>query len=254
MALAAQKTLGELITDMRFLLGFGAQQDVSYFQKELFTRFLQSAQDELLLQFGDMLRLRVNESAITTVASDSLYDIPSDCDPYKIVSVSVKDSGDWDPMQQGLGMHHRDDNDAESIPSRYDIRYDATAANTQIEVWPVPDGVYTIGMEYYMVESAFSQSGDTASIDHRLLLLFAMAAAKAHYNHQDKAEYASRTDSALRRLRAAQHGNQRYFKKPFTCGGSKKLTSNINIEHVVGTAIIDDDYIVSETGDFIVQE
>jgi len=254
LALAPNKTLGDLITDMQMLLGYGAQTQVSTVQKELFTRFLQMAQAELLLQFGDMLRERVNLTAVTTAIDSNLYDIPNDCDPYKIYTVAVKVGTGWRHMEKGIPLLVQGKaSTANSVPTRYNIRYGTGIA--QIELWNTPDAIYTIGMHYQLNQDSFSLLTDTASVNADLLLLFAMSAAAAHYNHRDSDRYASRVEAALRKLKMAQHDGLHYRKRGYTAPGKRGPgTGNYNVSVVDGVVTITGALMFTEGGQSVLLE
>lgn len=89
-----------------------------------------------------------------------------------------------------------------------------------LEVWPPPNDTYTLRLRGFPVVKDFgvpdpntglyNDAGVTAC-DSRLVLLMALATAKAHYGRQDASVTANELASLLGILRAGEHGNKRYI-------------------------------------------
>ena len=83
--------------------------------------------------------------------------------------------------------------------------------NGQIELWPVPDRAYGLMVEYIASKPRFAQSADRPGVSDRLILLYAIANAKAHFRHPDSQSVAVLFNTKLRLEKIKQHENRRFF-------------------------------------------
>lgn len=82
-----------------------------------------------------------------------------------------------------------------------------------IELWPTDsDNSYNWKIEGYIQLGPFVDDSDRASIDDRLILLYAEAYGKAHLNKPDAGFVMDALKSRLKLLRGQQHGEQRYVR------------------------------------------
>lgn len=92
---------------------------------------------------------------------------------------------------------------------------DATAAedHEQMEIWPIDANVrYTMKIEGYMKLAPFVADADRATIDDRLVLLYAEAYGKAHLNRPDAQLRMQSLNKRLSILRGQQHNGTRYVR------------------------------------------
>lgn len=75
-----------------------------------------------------------------------------------------------------------------------------------MEVWPPPDGIYTIRRYYVASPARFTQDNDRASLDDALIFLHALTNAKLHYKQQDGQTYANQLNAMLDKLKAKNRG------------------------------------------------
>lgn len=189
------KTLGELRSTLARRLGFGATGSAGI-NAGLLDSFLQNAQDQLYPQFDWRHRIKYDEKVTGT--GQSLYDYAPDCDPLRITEIAIFDGTQWVPMKEGITWGMRSD-DSRTIPCRYE-RF------AQMEIWPVPDTAYTIRRYYISAPERFTQDNDRASIDDGLILLHALANAKAHYKQADAASYGTQLQALMGRIKAKNRG------------------------------------------------
>lgn len=92
------------------------------------------------------------------------------------------------PLPQGISHAQRADSALRAIPERYDTTMTGgtnDAGEFTLEVWPTPDQAYTLHIEHERVLSRFAQTTDKPSAPARLVLAYAIAMGKAHYQQQD---------------------------------------------------------------------
>ena len=136
------RTLGELRSDLSRRLGFGAQGS-SGINSALLDTFLQNAQEQLHASFEWRNLIKYDDKVCGV--GQTLLDYADDCEQTHIRDVAVYDGSRWVPMKEGITFEMRSQ-DSTSIPCRYE-RY------AQMEVWPVPDQIYTI-RRYYVASPA----------------------------------------------------------------------------------------------------
>ena len=73
-------------------------------------------------------------------------------------------------------------------------------------MWPEPDAVYTLRRYYVASPERFTQDNDRASIDDGMILLHAIANAKAHYKQADAASYGTQLQAMMRQIKAKNRG------------------------------------------------
>lgn len=208
MALPTKRSLGSLRQELRDRLGFAAQGAQAGPNTATMDSFLRQAQVMLYWEFDwKYLILTTN---ITTNQGQSFYDWPNDVDPDRLITVVLVDNAAstpniW-PLVEGIDWAHDNYNTPQGRAERYERR-------DQIEIWPEPDSAnYEIRLEYIKRLGAFTIDTDKATIEEDVILLFAIAAAKAHYRHPDASLYISQTDRFLRRLKGNNMGHKRFIR------------------------------------------
>jgi hypothetical protein len=196
------RTLGELRSELSRRLGFGAQGS-SGINSYLLDSFLLNAQEQLFASFEWRNLIKYDEKL--TGMGQANYDWATDCEPTHIRDVAIWDGTRWVPMQEGISWDMRSD-DTQHQPLRYE-RYE------QMEVWPVPDAVYTIRRYYVATPSRFTQDNDRASIDDGLIFLHALTNAKLHYKQTDGEAYANQLNAMLEKLKAKNRGQSVFSRR-----------------------------------------
>ncbi len=252
MALPAQKTLGDLTTKLAVRCGYGAAGIPTGIQKAILEDFLQDAQEQLAEQYEDILLTVVNTTDPgTTQSGQTLYDFPDDCDPYRIKVFAVQVGGQWIQLDEGIHVTHRSFTQS-SYPTRYMLRL-GTSEQGQIEIWPEPAAAYPLFLQYVRRLRPFEQETDQTTLPWRLVFLFALATAKAHYGQPDSQFVGNQLTAMLRRLKRKQHENKRYFKTGFDSRGGHPLFGPKAHEWIeqAGKTIVDIDVLLSQQGDFL---
>lgn len=206
------RTLGELLAELKARLGFQTQGASTMLADPLFTSFLQEAHDYVFEELEAPLSTK--RTTIKVVPGSKLYDFNNDLedepiDPHSVESVHLYDTPTSQyTMRQGITEQMRCDDTTRSSPERYDI------LNGQIEVWPTPDAEYPMVVIYRQGKSRFTQPSDRPSVPDRLVMLYAVASAKAHYNHRDAQTAGAIFQKYLRLEKQKQHDNMTYSVKP----------------------------------------
>jgi hypothetical protein len=203
------KTLGELLAELRGRLGFVAQGSATRNNESILKSFLQEAHDYVYGQLSPpSLKKR---TSIQLLPNSFLYDWHNDIedediDPGAVLSVALQLSYDRSTqLTQGITQAERAQGLSRERPSKYDT------LNGQLEVWPAPNGPCNLLIEYTAGKSRFEQHSDRPSVPDRLVFLYALATAKAHYRQPDAQVSANSFDKMLTMEKTHQKGNRRFF-------------------------------------------
>lgn len=220
------KTLGELRAQLQLRLGFISSGPGSLNNKGVLNSFLQEGHDLICSEVD--VKSMSRRAQLPLVKGSSLYDwhndvLDEDIDPARITSIWVQVS-DQNPVQlcQGITEADRSFNDTQSWPSRWDN------VSGQMEVWPVPDQAYQLIIWYTAPQARFDRDSDRPSVPDRLVFLYALSVAKAHYRHSDAQVSGNMFERQLRKYKADQHENQRYFLKGNVVPSSDQVVKTAN--------------------------
>lgn len=204
------KTLGEMMTELRARLGFVTQGSASKGNEVVLKSFCQEAQEYVYgaLELSDM-RMR---SVISMQPGESLYDwhddeLDLDIDPLQVKYVYLRDGSFGQQLNQGISEKDRAFSENRFRPERYDT------LNGQMEVYPVPDREYLLVVEHTCMPGRFEQNADRPNAPYRLVFLYALANAKAHYRHPDAQTAAITFQNMLKTYQDKQKENRRYFAR-----------------------------------------
>jgi hypothetical protein len=203
------KTFGELLTELRARLGFVTQGSASKANEAVLKSFLQEAHEYV---YGQLDPPALKKRAVLKLqAGSSLYDWHDDAedeniDPGQVLSVHIKVSDTIrDPMAQGITESDRSFSSLRQQPTKYDT------LNGQLEVWPTPGQVYELIIMHIAGKGRFDRASDRSSVPDRLVFLYALANAKAHYRHPDAQVPAKTFEVMLSNEKSKQKENTRYF-------------------------------------------
>lgn len=204
-----QKTLGEMMTELKARLGFVTQGAGSKLVDPILKSFLQEGQAYVFEQLD--APLAVKRTTIKLVPGSKLYDFHNDVedqeiDPYLVESIDIYETGtSVVHVSQGITEKMRSDDVTRQCPTRYDT------LNGQIELWPTPDQAYDMVVRYREGPARLEQANDRPSVPSQLVFLYALASAKAHYGHADAQTAGQIFQQSLRSARSRRHENRRYF-------------------------------------------
>jgi hypothetical protein len=203
------RTYGELVTELRARLGYVQQGPSANNNKSILDSFLQEAHEVVYEQLEPTPMRK--KTAIVLENGSYLYDWHNDeddedIDPGKVISVWVLDDGDNRfKLTQGISERMRED-DQRGMPLRYDN------LDGQIELYPIPDEEpYRLLIEYIANRPRFVQDTDRPGVPDRLVFLFALYMAQAHYRMPEYQTTLQLFQSMMAKEKAKQHENRRYF-------------------------------------------
>lgn len=205
------RTLGELMTELRSRLGFIVQGTAAKNNDLVIKSFLQEAHEYV---FGELEPPDMRKKTTITIEPGSfLYDWHNDkddevIDPTRVISVWVIASlALREPLRQGISEQDRSFSTMRQCPQKYDT------LDGQMEIWPTPDRGYEVLIEYIAERARFDRTSDRCSVPDRLVFLYALATAKAHYRHPDAQASATTFTNMLNKVKNRQKENRRYFFK-----------------------------------------
>lgn len=214
-----EKTLGEMMADLRARLGFVAQGSASKNNDRVIKSFLQEAHEYI---YGELEPPVMRKKTIITLEAGSyLYDYHNDIedediDPGRVISIWIEAGENIrEPLRQGITEFDRSFDTIREQPQKYDT------LNGQIELWPIPDRDYEMTVEYTAGIPRFEQQSDRPGVPSRLVMLYALANAKAHYRHPDAQASATSFQNMLAKEKFRQKENRRYFKATDEVGESQ---------------------------------
>lgn len=220
------RTLGELMTELRARLGFVTQGSASKNNDIVIKSFLQEAHDYV---FGELEPPAMRKKTIIKlVAGSYLYDWHNDqededIDPGRVISVWLKETESIrSPLRQGITENDRSLDDIRQQPEKYDH------LNGQIELWPIPDQPYDLIIEYTADKPRFDRASDRPGVPDRLVFLYALANAKAHYRHPDAQASATSFQNMLAKEKFRQKENKRFFMQGETTRGEQQVARTAN--------------------------
>lgn len=219
------KTLGELMTELRARLGYAAQGSASKNNSAVMKSFLQESHEYV---FGELEPPAQRKKTIIKLEAGSyLYDWHDDkddepIDPGRVQSLWVRVGANIsEPLRQGITEADRSFESLRQQPQKYDT------LNGQLEVWPVPERVYSLVVEYTAERSRFERASDRPSVPDRLVFLYALATAKAHYRHPDAQAAATSFQNMLGKEKSRQRENRRYFVGSAPVRGSAQAIKSV---------------------------
>lgn len=203
------RTLGELMTELRGRLGFVTQGSAAKNNDVVIKSFLQEAHDFVFEKLQPPAQRK--KATITLQPGSYIYDWHNDAedepiDPGRVLSIWIVESDTQRrKLDQGISEADRANSDIRMCPERYDH------LNGQLELYPIPGQAYPMVIEYTADKGRFTQTNDRTSVPDRLVFLYALATAKAHYRHPDAQPAAASFQTMLDSERMKQKENKRFF-------------------------------------------
>lgn len=198
------KTLGQLKLELLTRLGYAAQ-GYPPGMEALLTSFLQDAQEQAYWRYPVLHTEKW--FAWKTQVGQRFYDVPIDCTKYlnfrRITGAFLQDDDAWFPLVAGINplLFNQTMN---SLPQYYELR-------ETLEVWPAPDKpTYLVWLKGHIGLTSFTDDNDPTTIDSRVVFLYALANAKAHYGQPDAGRYDREAEILIGRLTAGTHYTKRY--------------------------------------------
>ena len=189
-----QKTMGELLSELRSRWGFIAQGSSSMANDQILISFLQEAAEIVVADLGIPFFKRL--TTIQVVKGSKLYDWhddenDEDINPQDVRALYIADGVDQRyRLIEGITEGMRADIQ-QSMPSHFD------RTGGQIELWPVPERDYGLVVEWDSTHYKFTEKTDRCPVSSRLIFLRALATAKAHYRMPDAQQTAASYNELL---------------------------------------------------------
>lgn len=202
-----QKTMGELLSELRSRLGFIAQGSSSMANDQILISFLQEAAEIVVADLGIPFFKRL--TTIQVVKGSKLYDWhddenDEDINPQDVRALYIADGVDQRyRLIEGITEGMRADIQ-QSMPSHFD------RTGGQIELWPVPERNYGLVVEWDSTHYKFTEKTDRCPVSSRLIFLRALATAKAHYRMPDAQQTAASYNELLSYERGRNVTDKRY--------------------------------------------
>lgn len=208
------QTLAQLRRRMMVRLGFASTADnPPPGMADLLTDFLQSAQRNLFKKYPARFTRRFFKWDMTQ--GTRFYGVKGNTDDtYRNLRADftkgvewsgIQDSkGTWTPIYEGIQPELYTMVTQLGRPVRYELR-------ECIEVFPAPDGPYSLWLKAHIGLQAFTADGDETTIDSEVVFLHALAVAKAHYGQADANTVQAMALAYLGELTAGTHLNKRYI-------------------------------------------
>lgn len=198
------RTLGEMRATLMARLGMGAM-GASGASQVLMNSFLSNGQTQL---YWDQDWKHLTAYADKTLGvGQTLLDYPEACQrDRRILRVETVYGGLWRVLPEGIDTEHWSTMSTRSYPIRYD-RY------AQVLIYPEADQVYTIRFWYVQDLAPFAADGDACSLDDEMVLLHALATAKAHYRHPDAELYQGQLSDLRGSLRGQAFGRNGVYRR-----------------------------------------
>ena len=216
MPLRTYQTLAEARRELAGRLGYGADPDAA--NAGQLTSYIRRSHQWIYERLEWNRRIR--DFSIETVAGTFAYDYPSVeapvpgsegdtltlyADPDRIRSARVQ-RGAWDAvwMGEGFGLYELASRDQyRSYPIRFRRR-------EQIELWPTPDGVYTVTFEAYTLAPDLAEDTDRLVVPDDIVLADALHQANHDRGTPENPELLTHRDTRIREIRARAHGTRTY--------------------------------------------
>lgn len=205
----AYRTLGDLRAELLVRLGMGGMGASGGANGALIDSFLRNGQSQLYW-LQDWKHLQ-DWKDTTTGVSQNLYDYPTagtmdtavGCARDKrVLRVETVLSGQYVPVTESITTAMWSTMEQRSNPQRFERL-------KQILVYPKADAAYTLRIWFVGDLARFTETGDEATLDDEMILLHALANAKAHYRQPDAQAYQGQLNELLGSLRG----------QSFTSGG-----------------------------------
>jgi hypothetical protein len=208
----AYRTLNELKVELLARLGMAAMGASGGANATTIASFIRNAQAQLY-RMQDWKHL-IDYKDKNLGASQNLLDYPvggtmgsEGCSRDKrILRLERVIDGQYTKLDEGIPTGLWDTMDTESYPCRYE-RY------AQLLIYPKADQVYTVRVWFVADLAAFEEPNDRASLDDEMILLHALANAKAHYRQPDAQTYQGQLNSLLASLRGQSFGSNGVYRR-----------------------------------------
>lgn len=213
----AYRTLEALRTELLARLGMGGMGASGGANATLVNSFLRNAQAQLY-RMQDWRHL-IDYQDKTLGEEQNLLDYPTAgvmaggtcARDQRILRLEVEYSGQWTQLSEGIATEMWSTMDTLSVPLRYE-RF------AQLMIYPKANQTYTVRVWFVADLGPFAENSDVATLDDEMILLHALANAKAHYRQPDAATYQGQLNTLLGSLRGQSFSSNGVYRRGM--GGS----------------------------------
>jgi len=124
----------------------------------------------------------------------------------RILKVETIYSGQYLQLREGITTDMWSTMETQAQPIRYE-RY------AQMLIYPKANQVYTVRVWFVADLDPFTEDDDTATLDDEMILLHALANAKAHYRQPDAPTYQGQLNTLLGTLRGQSFGENGVYRR-----------------------------------------
>jgi hypothetical protein len=201
----AYRTLGALRGELLARLGMGAMGASGGANQSLIDSFLRNGQSQLYWE-TEWNNLTTYEDKTIGYGQNSV-DYPDACARnQRILRLETVYNGQWRQIPEGIVTEMWSTMETLSYPKRYERL-------EQCLIYPKADQVYTIRFWFIKDLSPFVGNDDPATLDDELILLHAVANAKAHYRQPDAQVYQGQLNSLLGHIRGLSFGSSGTYRR-----------------------------------------
>ncbi|APW37162.1 hypothetical protein RD110_08085 [Rhodoferax koreense] len=201
----AYRTLETLRTTLLARLGMAGMGASGGANLALIDSFLANGQAQLY-RMQDWKHLIAYEDK-TLGEQQNEIDYPDACArDQRVLRVETKYSGQWLQLREGITTTMWSTMETLSSPVRYE-RY------AQILIYPRANQQYTIRIWYVADLGRFSEAGDACTLEDEMVLLHALANAKAHYRQPDAPTYQGQLNTLLASIRGQSFGSNGVYRR-----------------------------------------
>lgn len=207
--------VSDVLDSIQLRLGMLKNSDGWLLNRPIVHDYLKGAVDLLYNDYRDELLLVPNRlltpkevGSYDEPESVSTFEVPDECDPQRIVNLSVQYSGDWHVIDRGISDWMR--------ASAHTAQHTYTAWDViecgEIEVWPHTVTPMPVRATFYRKPIDYSNEDECIDMNPELLILMTLEPANDHYGRPGTEGNNRRLNRHLGNLKAKQYGNQRFFK------------------------------------------
>lgn len=208
----AYRTLESLRTELLARLGMGAMGASGGANLTAIDSFLRNGQAQLY-RMQDWRHLTDYQDK-TLGTAQNLIDYPtagvmngkSCARDKRVLKVETTYSGQYLQLEEGITTDMWSTMETQSSPERYE-RY------AQLLIYPKANQVYTVRVWFVADLDPFTEADDTATLDDEMILLHALANAKAHYRQPDAPTYQGQLNTLLASLRGQSFGENGVYRR-----------------------------------------
>lgn len=209
----AYRTLGDMKSELLARLGMAAMGSSGGANATMMTSFLRNGQAQLyrmqdwkhLTDYKD-LTLGTSQNLLDYPAAGTMAAANTCARDKRVLRLERYYSGQWRKLDEGIRTSDWDTMDTLSYPSRFERL-------AQLLIYPKADASYTVRVWFVADLGRFTVDTDAATMDDEMIMLHALANAKAHYRQPDAGTYQGQLNSLLASLRGQSFSSGGVYRR-----------------------------------------